>query len=380
MESTLTINYHGGKGSLTLDMAQFFPCTKGDFNKILSMLAEDPYSTDKAESIGEYFRERIGQLKEDAKNMWGNAAKRAKADSEKLAGLLSVLCKRYHVDNVESTETGKITLKKADFYSLIGNNGNPTVQMLSGFTFQNGGITFAAYKKEYSPRHKTYIIILPSMGLQCATAKKRAEIIDAITPDLLGLIRKKIASGEVKKSEEYFSMLCKDAIESEAMPYLEKAAALLASIAAQETAQEAEEKPTQTNTADISADSVETAEKPAEAEKTGQENDPADSTTNAENAPQEATQPEGVETIEDLDAQPARAMESTTEKTAERTKVAETVRYNAPQRATNAANKRNQTANRKHTTNKRKPRRKAPAIIALAAVVVAFVTPKRKAA
>lgn len=269
----ITIHFNNGKGSFKTDLSLFLPCTKGDFSRLLSMVDEDPDNFTVVSSISEYITGRIDELKSRIENAWGANKKAFQSEIEKLSSLHNVLSKKYGISEIEQAPE-KIKLKKADFYTMImGENRNLIAVLKSGYIFRMEEFTFAVYKNNKG--FSNYCIIIPSIGLECASCNKRNEIISSITPNLIRLIREKVNNGEFAEYEKRFHKVFHDCMENDSVTILEKPVALMQRITADEPETAEQATNTAENAHEQTAEQAQeqpetTAEQPAQDTQTAQ--------------------------------------------------------------------------------------------------------------
>jgi len=210
MNNILSINFineTGGHGKLEIDLSVFLPCSKSDFNNILRTCGLSNECDDLIKQLHDYIADQVRWL-QDEKN-YISYAELPKGETrtgmiKKYIGLNDILVTKHGAEQIndEFVDFNKnIRLKSGIAHALqLDEHRKQVVVSIPGWTFEKGGYTFEVYAKKYS-KYTEYIILLAGTGRQTAYAKKKTEIIAAITPELLEIINKQPEKIEQFKKE-----------------------------------------------------------------------------------------------------------------------------------------------------------------------------------
>jgi hypothetical protein len=177
INTALTATFKNGKSNISIDMVKFFPATAKDFKTLLTMIED----RDTAEKIYNFLNAAI-EITTAERSRYNDRETKEKASCtsfiKRYIVNLDILAEQFGFTSVSDAEISK--LKKINIYTRVSENGRAKAEMKSGWTFTKYGMTFTAYKK--AP--KQYVILVPSFGLEAATATSQKEITTVITQDL----------------------------------------------------------------------------------------------------------------------------------------------------------------------------------------------------
>ena len=182
-------NYeHDFTAEINLD--EFLPATAERMNKLITLFVDvstDPEAA--AETVYNYISGKICELKEERNGMFPEdpidkkKISKINAELKRYISNINALLKKYDFPELEADEA-EIKMHAAKVYSR--QKGNTAVEY-NGLTFEKGGLTFDAYKKQCG-KNSFYIIMLHGTGLQVATASRKSDIITEVTPKILKII------------------------------------------------------------------------------------------------------------------------------------------------------------------------------------------------
>ena len=119
---------------------------------------------------------------------------------------LDILAERFGFTSVSDAEVSK--LKKTMIYASVWDKGAQKAEFKTGWSFTKYGLTFTSYKKG----HKQYAVLVPSFGLEAATATTQKEITTMITEELANKIKDIIIQDS--KSENSRALIFSQMIEA----------------------------------------------------------------------------------------------------------------------------------------------------------------------
>lgn len=205
---TIKISYNHGRGHMEIRNDAFLFMKAADLNRLFDIVDKSDDVSKNAEAIRAALLSLTEQVKKEGllsvdPNFNGAYGSPRKVNKDAtLDKLLAMVSKRYGFEAPEVAE--EIHLKKADVYTLGFDTAQNkrTIRVYNGWKFFKHGLWFTAHKPYQ--KSKTWYISLASCGVRCAECYGKNDIINAVTEDLVNLIKKdpaKIAEAEKQFAE-----------------------------------------------------------------------------------------------------------------------------------------------------------------------------------
>ena len=213
----ITMDYitQAGRGTITLNTANVFPCTVHDIKTIIDILWKSSDSYGIAEKIVDYLRACVSEIQETREKYNGPADAKYKTQLsgmiKKYISNLDKIADSFGLESLTDSEVENMKMSKCE---VLCNENDPSntnetgrkITTYAGKTFTKNGIIFQVHQKK---KKGARYITIPGTGSYCASyCGPEKEAPSHISNDMIESLKKCAENGKIQETRADFVKVC----------------------------------------------------------------------------------------------------------------------------------------------------------------------------